>query len=136
MRVEQCRTQVTEQPQLGANLQQTALGTNGRIDLVPLRASHRAKQNGIGSTCTRKGFVGQRHAIFVDRCATQLVIAQLEVQLELVIGQLQNFDRLGHDLRADTITGQNQNLFTHHIPRFSLGWTPLCSSTETLQVDG
>src|SRR3546814_6530934 len=64
--------------------------------------------------CTRKGFVGQRHAIFVDRCATQLVIAQLEVQLELVIGQLQNLDRLGHDLRADTITGPNTNRSEEH----------------------
>ena len=113
LRIEQRRAQIAEQPQLGADLQQAALGTNGRIDGVPLRSADGAQQDGVSGTSTLQGLIGQRHAVLVDSRTTELVVAQLEAQLKLVIGQLQHLDRLGHDFRANTIARENQNLFGH-----------------------
>src|SRR5690554_263346 len=45
LRVQQRRTQIDEQPQLGADLQQAALRTQNKIYDVPLEPAHRAEQN-------------------------------------------------------------------------------------------
>src|SRR5690606_16713078 len=115
LRIQQRRTQVAEQAQLRTDLQQTTLWTDGRVDLVPLRATYRAKQNRIGLARALQGLVGQRYTVLVDSRTAQLVIAQFEPELELGVGQLQYLDRLGDDFRTDTIARENQNLFAHHV---------------------
>ncbi|MNN05255.1 hypothetical protein D3C81_1180090 [compost metagenome] len=113
LRVEDGRTQVGEQAQLRADLQQAALRADVTLDLVPLRATHGAQQHGIGLARTLQGFVGQRHAVLVDGRATDHVVLQAEAELELVVGQLQHLDRLGHDFRTNAIAWENQNLLAH-----------------------
>ncbi|MNJ54906.1 hypothetical protein D3C77_503680 [compost metagenome] len=113
LRVEDRRAQVGEQAQLRTDLQQAALGANVALDLVPFRPANGAEQHGVGLACTFQGLVGQRHAVLVDGGATDHIVLQAEAELELVVGQLQNLDRLGHDFRTNAITWKNQNLLAH-----------------------
>ncbi|MCY1357379.1 hypothetical protein D9M69_438690 [compost metagenome] len=113
MRIEDGRAQVGEQAQLRTDLQQAALRADVALDLVPLRPAHGAQQHGIGLACALQGLVGQGHAVLVDGGAADDVFGQFEAELELVVGQLQDLDRFGHDFRADAVAGENQNLFAH-----------------------
>ena len=114
LRIEDGRTQVGEQAQLRANLQQTALGTDIAFDPVPFRPPYRAQQHRIGLARALQGLVGQRHAVLVDGRATDDVLGQFEAELEPVVGQFQHLDRFRHDFRADTVTGENQDLLAHN----------------------
>ncbi|MCY1445977.1 hypothetical protein D9M71_625160 [compost metagenome] len=51
--------------------------------------------------------------MLVDGSATDHIVLQAEAELELVVGQLQHLDRLGHDFRTNAITWKNQNLLAH-----------------------
>ncbi|MNJ52901.1 hypothetical protein D3C77_482660 [compost metagenome] len=124
LRVEDRRTQVGKQTQLRTDFQQSALRTNVTFDLVPLRSTHSTEQHRIGLTRTFQGLVGQRHAVLVDGCATDDIVTQAEAELELVVGQLQHLDRLGHDFRTNTITWENQNLLAHGFLLFESSDTP------------
>ncbi len=68
LRIEDGRTQVGEQAQLRANLQQTALGTDIAFDPVPLRPPT-APSSTASAWRALQGLVGQRHAVLVDGCA-------------------------------------------------------------------
>src|SRR5690606_18187883 len=113
LRVEDRWAQVGEQAQLRTDLQQAALGADVTLDLVPLRPADRAEQHRVGLARAFQGLVGQWHAVLVDGRAADHVVLQGEAELELVVGQLQHLDRLGHDFRADAITWENQNLLAH-----------------------
>lgn len=75
---------------------------------------YRAQQHRIGLTRALQGLVGQRHAVLVDGRATDDVLGQFEAELEPVVGQFQHLDRFRHDFRADTVTGENQDLLAHN----------------------
>ncbi|MNW04320.1 hypothetical protein D3C71_2003950 [compost metagenome] len=62
--------------------------------------------------------------MLVDGSATDHVVGKAEAKLELVVGQFQHLDRLGHDFRTNAITWENQNLFAHGFLLFDSSDTP------------
>src|SRR5690606_41234344 len=70
LRIEQRRTQIAEQTQLGADLQQAAFGADGRIDGVPLGATHCAEQDGVGLARALQG---------LDRKSTRLNSSHVKI---------------------------------------------------------
>ncbi len=113
LRIENGRPQVGEQAQLRTDFQQPPFGAHVTLDLVPLRPAYGAQQYGVCLARTLKRLIGQRYAMPVDSRAADHVMLQLEAELELVVGQLQDLDRFGHDFRANAVTRENQNLLAH-----------------------
>ncbi|MCY1443324.1 hypothetical protein D9M71_597320 [compost metagenome] len=113
MRVEQRRAQVAEQAQLRTDFQQAHFRTQRTVEVVPLRTADGAEQDSVGGAGALQGLVGQRSAVLLVGRAAQLVVAQLEAQLVLLVGQLQHLDCFGDDFRTDTITREHQNLLAH-----------------------
>ncbi len=113
LRIENRRAQVTEQLELGANAQQAPLRAQVSLHRVPLGTAHRAQQNGVRGPGRGQGFRRQRHPGGVYGGPAQQPVLELQVQAEAPVHDLQHFDRLGHDLRPDIITGQYQYFLSH-----------------------
>ena len=112
LRIEQCRTQVGEQPQPGAQSQQPLLGADGDVQMFPLGAAHSTQQHGVSGLGLLQGLVGQWHAAGIDGGAAHRCLVQLDVE-PLALELFQHLHRLGDDLGADAVAGKDEYLLGH-----------------------
>jgi hypothetical protein len=94
LRIKDGRTQVGEQVEFAANLQQATFRANGALNGVPLRAADGTKQNGIGFAGGIQCNIWQRYAMGVDGAATQQLMLPGKSQIELVVDRRENLSRL------------------------------------------
>ncbi len=105
-RVNPHRPQVGEDAQPAAQPQQARLAALLAAEVVPLRSTDGAEQDGVGPPAGGEGRVGERPAGLVDGAATHRALLHGEVEPGLVADQRE--DGEGHlgDLRPHAVAGQ------------------------------
>ncbi len=104
------RAQIGEQIHFLAQLEEAALGAQFERDRLPFRAADRAEQHRVrGHRLGQRG-VGQRHAGGVIGGAADEALGNLEAGDVAAIEELDHAHHLAHDLGADAVTRQNQDL--------------------------
>ena len=106
------RAEVAEQIKMLAQRQQrrTLRLLIGR-QAFPLGAAHRTKQDRIRACANVQGLLGQGLAMVVNGNAAHVSTAIFQGKSKALLRHIQNLDGLGHDLGADTVSGQNSYLF-------------------------
>ncbi len=111
------RTQIAEEPELLAQRQKRpllrALRTGQR---VPLRTAHGAEQHGVRGFARRKRRVRQAVPAQIVRRAADRIGRQAEIVPELPGDGVQNLHRLAHNLRTDSVAGDDRNRLLHFLP--------------------
>ena len=102
------RTQVREEVHLLAQAQQAALGLLGEVGGVPLRAADRTEQHGIGLESSLHGVVAERHAVLVERGATDQVLGDVEADRALLAHPGNDLADFVHHLGADAVARQHE----------------------------
>ena len=104
------RAQVGEEVHLLAQAQQAALGLLAEIGGVPLRAADRTEQHGIGLEGGLHGVVAERHAVLVERGATDQVLGDVEADRALLAHPGNDLADFVHHLGADAVAGQHEQI--------------------------
>ena len=110
-REQQRRAQVREQVEAGAQPQQALLRALLHRQVVPLRAAHRAEQNGVGGACRFQRLRRQRRAVLVDGAAAHVRVGEVEVEAERV----EHAHRVRHDLGADAVAWDDEDAMRHGV---------------------
>ena len=104
------RTQVGEQAEFLAEPEQAGFRPLIEPDVVPLGSADRAEQDGIDAQRVGHRLVADRHAILVDGGAADQTVLNVERDFTPTIHQVDHAAYLAHNFRANTITGQYQQL--------------------------
>jgi hypothetical protein len=104
------RAQVGEQAKTLAQAEQSLLGPRlGGIGGVPLRATYRGEEHGVGAPTCLERLVGKRGAVRVDRRAAEQVL----LVFELDPGGAQQLYCRPDDLGADPVAGKEDRSRCH-----------------------
>ena len=114
----QGRTQVGEQAQVLADAEDAALGPQLAWQVVVLRPAHGTHENGIGGAGRLLRGFGIGAAFGIDRRAAQQAERPTQV-FAFMFQQFQHLDRLGDDLGADAVAGQDEDVLAHVASRQS-----------------
>jgi hypothetical protein len=95
--------EVGEDPELGAQPQQTPLGAQIRGKLVPLRPPHGGQQQCVRLACEPERRLRQRIPGLVVGLSSDRRLFDLDVELARGPQGLEQLDGLGRDLRTDPI---------------------------------
>ena len=104
------RAQVGEEVHLLAQAEQAAFRLLAEVGGVPLRAADRAEQNGIGFQRGLHGVVAERHAVLVERGATDQVLGDVEADRALLAHPGNDLADFVHHLGADAVAGQHEQI--------------------------
>lgn len=83
----------------------------GRGKVLPFRAAHGAKEDGIGPFAGFEGGCGQGFSVVVDGSPPNVGMAVFQGKTETFLGGIQNFDGFLHNFRADAVSGKDGNFF-------------------------
>jgi len=97
------RAQVREQAQLLPDREKTRLRAN--LGIIPFVAADGAQENGIRLLSSLERRLRQWFAVPVDRDPAKVIFPKLQAEIALIGHQLQAFDCLSRDFRADSIAG-------------------------------
>ena len=104
------RTQVGEEAEVFAERQQCAtLRLDLRWQALPLWPTHGPEQDGIGFFRSGDGFRWKRVTCAIDRCATDEMFGAGNREAELGFHGVQKADGLGHDFRANAVSGEDRD---------------------------
>ncbi len=104
------RAQIGEQIHFLAQAQEAALGAQLERQGLPFRAADRAEQHGVAGQRLVERAIGQRHAVGVVGGTADQPLGDFEAGDMAAIEKFGDAQDLAHDLRADAVAGQDQNL--------------------------
>ena len=102
------RAQVGEELHLLPEAQEGTLGPHGKVEFVPARTTDGAEENGVNRLRPLQGVVGQRRAVGVDAGAADEGFGDVDVETVFPVEPVDHAPRGVHDLRSDSVTGQEQ----------------------------
>ena len=105
--------EVREDAELGSEREQSTLRPDVALEPVPPRSSYRSEQDGVAGPGAFERLRGQRHSMGVDGLSADRRMLDLELRIGLSPQGFEDLQRLGDDLRADTVAGKHQNLSAH-----------------------